>query len=258
MLFEVFLHTLQELRQSLLIWGLGLVVYGLLAALLYPLISLYPIPGFVSWLGMLVGVPDGMASAERWLNLMGFALVFPLILSSFTIWAGSRLIAVDEQNGSLETLLAYPISRWRLVVEKFAALAAGVILLSFSLWLVLDLVNFALGLKIAVAHLAGACLGLALLSLLYGSLANFIASRSGRANDARLLTWTIFLITYLLSAVWLHGLAPLRWLSPFHYAASLPPFDAGIPWLHVLVLLALIGLSINAAYRVFEQRDLAV
>jgi ABC-2 type transport system permease protein len=258
MLFEVFLHTLQELRQSLLIWGLGLVVYGLLAALLYPLISMYPIPGFVSWLGMLVGVPDGMASAEHWLNLMGFALVFPLILSSFTIWAGSRLIAVDEQNGALETLLAYPISRWRFVVEKFAALAAGVILLSFSLWLVLALVNFALGLKIAVAHLAGACLGLALLSLLYGSLANFIASRSGRANDARLLTWTIFLITYLLSAVWLHGLAPLRWLSPFHYAASLPPFDAGIPWLHVLVLLVLIGLSINAAYRVFEQRDLAV
>jgi ABC-2 type transport system permease protein len=138
MLFEVFLHTLQELRQSLLIWGLGLVVYGLLAALLYPLMSLYPIPGFVSWLGMLVGVPDGMASAERWLNLMGFALVFPLILSSFTIWAGSRLIAVDEQNGALETLLAYPISRWRFVVEKFAALAAGVILLSFSLWVVLD------------------------------------------------------------------------------------------------------------------------
>jgi ABC-2 type transport system permease protein len=145
MLFEVFLHTLQELRQSLLIWGLGLVVYGLLAALLYPLMSLYPIPGFVSWLGMLVGVPDGMASAERWLNLMGFALVFPLILSSFTIWAGSRLIAVDEQNGALETLLAYPISRWRLVVEKFAALAAGVILLSFSLWLVLALVNLHAG-----------------------------------------------------------------------------------------------------------------
>jgi ABC-2 type transport system permease protein len=258
MLFEVFLHTLQDLRQSLLVWGLGLLVYGLLLALLYPLILIHPEPGVLSWFGMLVGIGSATASPEIWLNLTGFALIFPLILCSLTIWAGSRLISVEEQNGSLEMLLAYPLSRWRLLIEKFIALAVGVFLISVALWMVLALANAVLGMNIPGQSLAGACLGLALLALLYGGIAFYIAIYTGRAGYARLLTWIILLATYLLGAVWLHGIGFLRLLSPFHYAAALPPHGSGIPWLHALLLLAAIGVSINAAYRGFEQRDLAV
>jgi ABC-2 type transport system permease protein len=256
MLFEVFLHTLQELRQSMLGWSLGLLVYGLFIALLYPLVALQPVPEFLHAFAMLVGVENAVTTPEGWFQAAGFALILPLALCSLTVWAGSRLIVVDEQNGSLEMLLSYPLSRWRLIFEKFMALVAGVFLLCAALWLVLASVTFAFGLMISSTYLAAACLGLALLTLVFAGLAFYIASYTGRAGYARLLTWGVLLVTYLFGAVWLHGIGFLRWFSPFYYASL--PSGEGNPWLHVIVLLALIGVSVNAAYRGFEQRDLAV
>jgi ABC-2 type transport system permease protein len=258
MLFEVFLHTLQELRRPLLIWGAGLLVYGLLVSLLYPLAAKYPLPGVVSGFGILLGIHNPTESGGAWINLSGFALIYPLALCTLTVWVGSRLIAADEQNGALELLLSYPLPRWRLVMEKYTALAAGVFIISTALWALFALVNAAFGWNIPIQNLAGACLGLALLSLVYGTLAFSIASYTGRAGYARLVVWGVFLISYLLGAVWLHGVELLRWLSPFYYAAALPPYGAGIPLLHVLLLLAAIGVGINAAARGFEQRDLIV
>jgi ABC-2 type transport system permease protein len=256
MLFEVFLHTLQELRQSMLGWVLGLLLYGLFIALLYPLVVQQPVPEFLNAFAMLVGGDNVTATPQAWFNVSGFAFIFPLALCSLTIWTGSRLIVIDEQNGALEMLLSYPLSRRRLIVEKFAALAVGVLLLCAALWLVLASVTSAFGLMLSSTYLASACLGLALLTLVFAGLAFCIASSTGRVGYARLLTWGILLITYLFGAVWLHGIGFLRWFSPFYYAAL--PSGEDMPWLHVIVLLALIVVSINAAYRGFEQRDLVV
>jgi len=258
MLFEVFLHTLQEHRQTMLVWGLSILLYGILTALLYPLLAIHPVPGFIAWFGRLVGINDALQSAEVWLNLVGFALIFPLVMSFLAVWVASRLIAVDEHSGALDLLLSYPLPRWRLVIEKFAALALIVILITAALWLVLMLVNTALALNITGERLAGACLGLALLALVYGSVAFCITSYTGRARYARWITWIAVGITYLLAAVWLHHIPGLRLFSPFYYAAALPPHAEGLPWLHVLLLLAVAGASIDAARRGFEQRDLAV
>ncbi|HSV85352.1 MAG TPA: ABC transporter permease subunit [Levilinea sp.] len=258
MLFEVFLQTLQEQRPTLLVWGLGLLVYALLAALVYPLLAMHPLPGMVAWFEPLVGIERPLRSAELWLNLAGFALVFPLVLCSLAIWLGSRLIVVDEQSGNLEILLSYPVSRRRLALEKFAALGVGVMLITAGLWLALTLVNAALELNIPGRHLASACLGLGLLALVYGALAFCIASHTARAAHARLITWIVMGLTYLLSATWLHGVSFFSLLSPFYYADALYPYGAGLPWLHIILLLAITAVCLDIARRGFEQRDLAV
>ena len=48
----------------------------------------------------------------------------PLLLLIAAIGAGARATAGEEERGTLDLLLANPISRRRLVLEKLAALAA--------------------------------------------------------------------------------------------------------------------------------------
>ncbi|MEN4098544.1 MAG: ABC transporter permease subunit [Anaerolineaceae bacterium] len=258
MLFEVFWHTLLEQRRTLLAYGLGLLVYGLLAALVYPRLAMHSLPGMMGWFEQLVGIERPLRSAELWLNLAGFALVFPLVICSLAIWSGSRLIVADEQSGDLDLLLSYPLSRRRLALEKFAALAAGIMLITATLWLMLALANAAAHLKIPAQHLASACLGLGLLGLAFGALAFCIASHTARAAYARWIAWIVMGLTYLLSATWLHGISFFSLLSPFYYADALYPYGAGLPWLHIILLLAITAVCLDMARRGFERRDLAV
>jgi ABC-2 type transport system permease protein len=63
-----------------------------------------------------------------------FALLGPLLAVMMAVAAGARAIAGDEEAGTLELLLAHPVSRTRLLLERFGALAAAVILLRLVVW----------------------------------------------------------------------------------------------------------------------------
>ena len=54
-----------------------------------------------------------------------FSLMAPLLLIVFSIGAGASAIAGEEDRHTLELLLANPVSRCRIVLEKLAALVAG-------------------------------------------------------------------------------------------------------------------------------------
>jgi ABC-2 family transporter protein len=63
-----------------------------------------------------------------------FALLGPLLLV-MAVAAGARAIVGDEEEaGTLELLLAHPVSRTRLLTERFGVLAAAVALLGLVVW----------------------------------------------------------------------------------------------------------------------------
>ncbi len=49
----------------------------------------------------------------------------PLLLAIFAIIEGSAAIALEEERGTIDLLMAQPLRRWRVVVEKFAALVVA-------------------------------------------------------------------------------------------------------------------------------------
>ena len=112
----MFRHTLKRLQGQIIGWGVALAVLAFIIASLF-----HTVTQMRDQLGQLinslprellafVGNIDRMFSPAGFLDARYFSLM-PLILGVFAVIIGSGLIASDEENGTLDLLLAYPIRR---------------------------------------------------------------------------------------------------------------------------------------------------
>lgn len=265
MLRNVFLKTLRDSRRAIAWWSLGLVAMTALMVAAYPsvrdnpelnkMVEDYP-DAFKAFLGL--GESVDYTSAAGYLNGELFSFVVPLLLLIAAVGAGARATAGEEERGTLDLLLANPISRRRLVLEKLAALCAEVVLLSVVLWLALIVGAAAVGMHISSAHLAAAIVAAALLASAYGAIALFLGALLGRRGAAIGIAAAGAVAAYLLSSLaeLVSFLEPLRVASPFYHYAANNALRAGLAPEHVVVLLALAVLAGGAALVTFERRNL--
>jgi ABC-2 type transport system ATP-binding protein len=92
------------------------------------------------------------------------------------IGAGGRALAGEEEAGTLDLLLANPVSRRRVAVDKLAALAAEIVGLGVVLWTALWIGCRAAGLHVSAGHLAPATASAVLLAVGYGAIALLVGS----------------------------------------------------------------------------------
>ena len=161
---NVFLKTLSDARRALVWWSLGLIGMSTLMIAVYPtvrdnpdlnkMVQDYPeaLKAFIAFGGELDYV-----SGAGYLGSELFAFMVPLLLLIAAIGAGARAIAGEEERGTLDLLLANPLSRRRLVLDKLAAVAVEV-RCSLSVVLVAALVVgvAVVGMNVSAAHLAAA------------------------------------------------------------------------------------------------------
>ena len=92
-----------------------------------------------------------LASPAGYLNTEFFAFMGPLLVLVYAIGGGAAALAGEEDRRTLDLLLANPVSRARVVVEKFAAQAAGVTFLMTVLWVALLVGGGAAGMDLSPA-----------------------------------------------------------------------------------------------------------
>ena len=127
MLRNAFVKTLRDARRAIGWWSLGLIAMAALMIAVYPsvrdnpdlnkMVEDYP-DAFKAFLGL--GENVDYTSAVGYLNSELFAFMVPLLLLIAAIGAGARATAGEEERGTLDLLLANPISRRRLVTESSA------------------------------------------------------------------------------------------------------------------------------------------
>lgn len=266
MLRSVAAKTLLDSRRGFLWWSLGLIGLSALMVSVFPavrdnpglnrLAQDYPqaLKGVIGFGGQVDYLtPAGFLGSEV------FALTAPLLLLVAAIGGGAGAIAGEEERGTLDLLLANPLSRRRLALEKLAALAAELCGLAVVLWLALVVGGRVAGMHISAWKLGAGSLSLLLLALLFGALAMLTGAASGHRARAIALTTAVAVAAYLVNSLApLAGpLKPLRPLSPFfHYGAGDPLRDGLDPW-HALVLLLAAVVASGLVPFVFERRDLA-
>jgi ABC-2 type transport system permease protein len=188
-----------------------------------------------------------------------FSFMVPLLLMIAAIGAGAGTIAGEEERGTLELLLANPISRRRLVLEKAAAMTAEVLALGVVLLLSLWIGALLVGMDISLAHLTAATLSAVVLAIAYGAIALLLGAATGRRALAIGVSAAAAVAAYLVN-----GLAPLvdglevpRKLSPFYHYAAGDPLRHGLAASHSLVLLAIATAATLLAPAAFARRDIA-
>ena len=266
MLRTVLLKTVRDQRRALLWWSIGLLSVALMYAAVYPSIrdNAETLNEYMEsfpevFRDAFMGESGDFASPAGYLNTELFGFFGPLLLLLFAIGAGARAIAGEEERQTLDVLLAAPITRRRVITDKFVAMMVGLLVLSSVLWVSVAVLGPPFDLTPDLANLAAATLSCFLLALAFGTIALAIGALTGRRGAAIGLAAGLAAATYLF-----HVLAPsvdaiawLEYLSPFYYYRDAEPLLNGLNPVHALVLAGVTVVAFAWALLAFERRDLA-
>lgn len=263
-LHSVFERTLHEHRRSLLVWSSSLFVLAVIMAALYPTIRDNPQLAtlhetYPKALRSLFGITD-MTTGIGFMRAEVFSLTAPLLLIVLAVLWGGDLIAGEEDRGTIDILLANPVSRLRVLAEKWAALAAGVALTGAALAAGLAIAIPVVDLRINATGVAAAVVSVVVLALLFGTFALAVGAATGRRGLARGAAAVGAVASYLVSSLadLVGWLKPVRPASPWYQALGVDPLAHGFSAPHLLIPVALTALIMAGAVYAFNRRDLAV
>jgi len=266
MLKNVFLKSLRDQRRSLLFWCIGLVLLALYLAFFYPTVKTLPDLNKI-----LEQAPKGIAallggqvldytSPTGYLNLELFSMMLPIILLVYTIGQGSGAIAGEEEKGTLEFLLANPVPRWRVVVQKGAVMICGVLIISAVFLAGLMTGAAAVDMNIGFWKLVAATFSTDLLALDFGMLALLLGCLRGSRGMSLGISAALAVATYFLNSLGalVDALKDFRFLSPFYHNADPNPLANGLSLEHTLVLLGIAVVFFALSIPAFQRRDVGV
>ena len=161
-------------------------------------------------------------SPVGYLNSQLIYLMLPLLLIILGVGLGSSLIGREEADGTIESLLARPISRTRLLLAK--ALAGTFILFSVTVIGSVVIIGMAktVNIGIPLPYIAAACFACFMLVLTF-SAAAFLLSATGRGRVAALgVTMVYALGGYVIGSLasTVHWLQKPSLIFPYHYYQS--------------------------------------
>lgn len=264
MLRDIFPKTLWDQRRQLFWWAVGIIALCLYTAGLYPSIAT---PDFANYikalppaLTALFGETFTLGTIEGYLNAYFFDMMGPLIFVIYAIAAGGGAIAGEEERGTLDLLLAAPKRRWSIVLQKFAAMVVGTLLLGFFMWLGLMITALLVNLDITATGLAVAVFSSVLVGLVFGSLALAIGCLRGSRGLSMGIAAAVTLAAYVVKtyAPLVTAMKPYQKLSPFYWGNAAKPLTNGLNPEHVAVLVGLIAICLVASLVSFQRRDVAV
>lgn len=254
--------AVREQRRSLILWSIAL------SAVSTMYIAFYPAIGGEGMDEMIASMPedlvvalgyDTLGSAAGYITSTVYGLLGPVLLLVFAIGTGSRLIAGEEEGGTLELELTAPVERRRVFTERLVALWLDVLVLVGVLTAVSYALIVAFDLEVGFTFLLAGAAGLYLMVTGMGTVALAVGAITGRRAVALGVAAAFAATAFIFDAI--GPVADLGWMtaiSPFSWYLENDPLTNGFD-VRGLLLLAMIPIVFGAAGLVrFDRRDLMV
>ena len=259
---SIFSKTLYQQRWSIVFWGLGVIGMCMLMMAFYHSFSggqfdeaLKNLPDSMK---KLVGDVGSLKTVPGYVSQEVFGLRVPLLLMVMSIMLFTGLLAGEEGEGTLQTVLSQPVSRFKVYIEKLLAgiVVSLVICMTavLGVWVGLLLIHETM----SFMRLVEAVIGVWLLVFLFGSLGFAIGAVTGRRGFAGSITGLIAFSTYLLTsfAASVSGIKTIERLSPFHYYNDPGIAANGLRATNVWVMLSVSAVFLLVSAVIFLKRDI--
>ncbi|HEX2621691.1 MAG TPA: ABC transporter permease subunit, partial [Phototrophicaceae bacterium] len=136
-----FIETLRRHWWQIVWWGSGIAVLGFYTTSIIQDVDMLKqyaemVKNIKPGLLQIFGIKDAAAltTPEGFISFAFFSYSL-LVLAVFGVMAGLNITSNDEETGIMDMVLSMPVSRWSIIVEKFAAyvvIAAGIIAVSYA------------------------------------------------------------------------------------------------------------------------------
>ncbi|MBU2008622.1 MAG: ABC transporter permease [Chloroflexi bacterium] len=263
---HLFLSHLRAARWGLVAWSGLMGLYALLVFYLYPVMKeagyeqmFEKMPESIKAMAGLQDLPSGIGLSLEAFVAAEFLSSWAAVVVIYAIFAAGGIVAREVERGTMDLILAQPLSRTRLVLSKFAVFLAGVGIIAMGSFL-----GFLAGMAVFDETMSLGNTALALfqgvsLVLAVGSYSLLLSCLTLDPRRTLLLSGTITAAFYILNFV-APALKGYTWagrFSLFHYFSPEPIMRTGQPdwWgLGIFWGLALICLALSLS--VFRRRDI--
>lgn len=262
MFANVFLKTLRDLRRSLAWWSVSVAALVAVMAAVWPSVRAMPnldefLANYPEAMRELFSI-ESMGTGAGFLNVELFSILLPALFLVFAIGRGARMVAGEEEAGTLDVLVVTPVTRLELLLHKAGALACALLVLTAVTFGSTVVASAVVDMGVPTADAAVGSLAMFLLGLEHGWLALAVGAAVGRRATAlavgstfAVAGYTLYLVGELVTAV-----EPWQPLSPFTQALADGPVGPGAPPSFAWMAVAAVAF-VAAAAPVFERRDLA-
>jgi ABC-2 type transport system permease protein len=237
-------------RIGLVAWMAGLVLFAVFMTSIAGQVGefLAKTPGLAGYLAAIGGTT---AVTRTVIGSVDYSITLTL-LAVYALTVVARW-AADDQEGRLELVLSQPVPRWRVVVERVAALAIGCLLIVLAVSITIAAVAPSQGVTLSTGDLVRAGGPLLPFGLLFGTVGATLAARFPRLAVG-------VLGAYLGASYLLFQLGPLlswpAWaldLSVFKLYGN--PLVNGIEWTGLLTVTAVAVAGFGAALLLIQRRE---
>jgi len=262
-LFTTIRYTYTGSRGSILGWGLGLALYGLMIVPMYEtfagqgdqfqqMIANYP-PEFLAFFGATV---ESMLTPDGFLGMYAFSML-PIIIGIFAVLAGSGLIVGDEERGRLDLIIAHPVGRSSFFFGRSLGILAAALSIHILGWLGFSLLLGGSSLGFGWGQMAVPFLTLLVQTVFYVALALMLSMLLPSRNLAAVVSGAVMVTSYLISSMAFmdESMETLAKLMPYHYFQTVLSFqELNLNWL--FALLGISAIMVMIAWLRFTRRDI--
>lgn len=257
--------TLIQRKISIISWSVSMIFFIFINMIFYPTFkndaaelqkSFENLPDAAL---QLMGGSSDFFSPIGFINSQIFFIMLPMILGILAIALGAGLLAREEQDKTIESLLSRPVSRTKLLASK--ALTGTIILLLVALiGLITTIVTAKIvDLEVSTSVLIQTTFVCFLLTLTFGAVA-YLLTATGKARSASIgIATFVALGGYIIGSL----AGTVSWLStpsklfPFHYYQSEAILRSTYNWNNVWYFVVVIVICSLLSWLVFRRRDLA-
>ena len=258
---RIWIKTLSEHQGLLIITGYTMfLMMGLMIGPMYSFIDdslLTFTESAPDVLMAMVGNAD-LATPEGFYQTETFSMMGPIAVILVTAAIGAKAMAGEEQKRTMGLLLANPIKRSKVVMEKTVAMLYAALVIGFLTFAGVALGSLIGGLGMSMGNIAATCVLMTLLGLVFGATALALSAATGRVKLAIYGTVGLGIGFFLLNSMLplSSSLAGYAKLTPFYYFLGNDPLMEGMHWGHAGILAAITGALVALAIVLFNRRDL--
>lgn len=263
MLGSIFTKTIFERKISTLIWTVVFALYVVLIVVLFPALK--------ESLGQaLQNVPESMqgllGNASDYQNINGYIdiqiisqMIFLTLILGIIL--GTSLLAGDEKSGTLHTLLAQPVSRTKVYVQKFISMVlilAVTCFIGISTGVVLGALPIGELENVDLIRTLQGIFMIWLLTVAFATLAFAMGAITGSRGVAGIVAglyaFGAYMITTLAASA--KSLDTLNTFSPFHYFNQPSIMKTGLDTGNIAVLCVATIILFVVGLVIFKRRNI--